>query len=167
MVLDEAIGGWTVGLTGVAYSGFPVTLTASNNAYTDNKYQRPNQLRPMKKVNRSLTDWFGTDPSATPCTTQGSDNGACAYSQPANGTYGTASVGSERAPGYQDYDASLAKSFAVYHEQKLTFRVDASNVLNLTSLGNPTASITSSTFGRISSVRSGPRRLQLDLKYVF
>ncbi len=166
--LDEAIGGWKVALTGVAYSGFPVTINNnSNNAYTLNKIQRANHYRPLKIVNRSVNAWFGTDPSATACATQGSDNGVCAYGSPANGTYGTAAVGSERAPGYQDYDASVSKAFSVYREQKLEFQVDASNVLNMTSLGNPTSTAESATFGRISSVRSGPRELQLDLKYEF
>jgi hypothetical protein len=86
----------------------------------------------------------------------------------APGTYGSGAVGSLRVPGYQDYDASVSKDFAVYHEQRLQFRVDASNALNLTSLGNPgSQSAESASFGVINSVRSGPRMLQLDLKYIF
>ncbi len=167
-VLDEVIGGWKVALTGVAYSGFPVTINnASNNAYTLNKIQRANHLRPMKIVHRTDNNWFGTDPSTIACGSPGVDNGVCAYGSPANGTYGTAAVGSERAPGYQDYDASVFKAFSVYREQTLEFRVDASNVLNMTSLGNPTNTAQSSTFGRISTVRSGPRILQLSLQYTF
>jgi hypothetical protein len=165
-VLDEVIGGWRVAMTGVAYSGFPVTINnSSNNAYTLNKVQRANNPRRLKIVNRSINNWFGTDPSATACGLV--DNGVCAYSSPANGTYGTARVGSERAPGYQSYDGSVTKEFTVYHEQHLEFRVDAANMLNLTALGNPNNTAQSATFGKITTVRSGPRKLQLDLKYVF
>ncbi len=164
--LDEIVGGWKVAMTGVAYSGFPVTINnSSNNAYTLNKIQRANHPRPMKIVGRSVRDWFGTDPSAISCGL--TDNGTCAYSSPQNGTYGTTAVGSERAPGYQGYDSSVSKAFTVYHEQFLEFRVDASNVFNLTALSNPNNTAQSATFGQITSVRSGPRKLQLDLKYIF
>jgi Carboxypeptidase regulatory-like domain/TonB dependent receptor len=165
-VLDEFVGGWKVAMTGVAYSGFPVTINnSSNNAYTLNKIQRANHLRQMKIVSRSVRDWFGTDPSATSCGLV--DNGTCAYASPQNGTYGDAAVGSERAPGYQGYDSSVSKAFTVFHEQFLEFRVDASNVFNLTALSNPNNTAQSATFGQITSVRSGPRKLQLDLKYIF
>jgi hypothetical protein len=165
-VLDEVVGGWKVAMTGVAYSGFPVTVNnSSNNAYTLNKIQRANHLRPMKIVGRSVRDWFGTDPSAISCGL--TDNGSCAYGSPQNGTYGTAAIGSERAPGYQGYDSSVSKAFTVYHEQFLEFRVDASNVFNLTALSNPNNTAQSANFGQITSVRSGPRKLQLDLKYIF
>lgn len=167
--LNEAIGGWKVALTGVVYTGFPVTINNnSNNAFTLNKIQRADHYRPLKIVNRSVNNWFGTDPSTIACGQAGVNNGVCAYGSPANGTYGTAAVGTERAPGYQDYDASVSKSFNLYHErQALEFRVDASNVLNMTSLGNPTNTAESATFGRISSTRSGPRMLQMDVKYQF
>jgi hypothetical protein len=176
--LDEIVGGWKVAWTAVAYSGFPVTINnTSNNADTNNKVQRANRLRPLKVVNRSMTAWFGTDPSAKynystnpggpTCATQGSDNGLCAYGYPANGTYGTARVNDQRAPGYQQYNASASKSFTVFHEQKVEFRADASNVLNLTSWGNPGNTFQSANFGVITSVRNGPRKLQLDLKYTF
>lgn len=168
--LDEVVGGWKVGFTAVAYTGFPVTINNSvNNAYTNNKIQRANHYRTLKINGRSLNSWFGTDPSATSCAIRGgtTDNPACAYGAPADGTYGNAAVGSERAPGFQQYDATASKDFTVRHEQKIGFRADASNVFNLTSLGNPDNTAQSSTFGRITTVRSGPRRLQLSVKYQF
>ena len=166
--LDEVVGGWKVGFTAVAYSGFPVTINNSvNNAYTNNKIQRANHYRQLNINSRSLNAWFGTDPSATSCSTRGVDNGVCAYGAPADGTYGTSRVGSERAPGYQQYDATASKDFTVWHEQKLSFRADASNVFNMTSLSNPNNTAQSANFGRITAVRSGPRRLQLSLRYTF
>jgi hypothetical protein len=166
--LDEIVGGWKVGFTAVAYSGFPVTINNSvNNAYTNNKIQRANHYRPLKINKQSLNAWFGTDPSATSCATRGIDNGICAYGAPADGIYGTGRVGSARAPGYQQYDATASKDFTVWHEQKFSFRADASNVFNMTSLSNPNNTAQSANFGRITAVRSGPRRLQLSLRYTF
>lgn len=172
-ILDQVLGGWRVAMTGIVYSGFPITITNSTqNAYTNQKVQRANHLRSLKVVNRSTNHWFGTDASATSCSGvstagTGVDNGVCAYATPSNGTFGNARVGSERAPGFQQYDSSLFKDFTIYHEHKISLRVDASNVFNITSLGNPDRTAQSSTFGKITSVRSIPRQLQLSAKYQF
>jgi len=178
LFLDEVVGGWKVGMTGIVYSGFPMTLSASNNSQVNSGAQRPNQYRKIKVVNRSIDNWFGTDPSAVPCTVAGQrvkpDGNECAYGQPAAGTFGNASVGSERAPGYQTYGASVTKDFTIWHEQKINFRADADNLLNNASWGNPgrdITNLTSSGFGNISNqttpIRSNPRTMQLSVKYHF
>jgi len=170
---DEVIGGWKLAMTAIAYSGFPVTINnASNNAFTKNGVQRADHLRKLHVRNRSVNHWFGTDPSATSCSGVNSagvgiDNGVCAYGSPSDGTYGTASVGSQRAPGLQEYDMSAAKSFSIESGQTLGFRVDAANVFNITSLGAPNRVAQSANFGQITSVDSQPRQLQLSIKYEF
>jgi hypothetical protein len=167
IILDEFVGGWKVGMTGVSYSGFPVNISATNNAQVNGNSQRANHYRKLKIVDRSINNWFGTDPSATPCTTPGVDNGVCAYGQPAPGTFGTARPSSERAPGFQTYGASVTKDFTIWHEQQLNFRVDADNLFNSAYLSNPGSNASTSTFGQITAVRSGPRQLQLSMKYHF
>ena len=172
LVLDEIVGGWKVGMTGVAYTGFPVNInTSNNNSFTNGNSQRANHYRPLKIVNRSISNWFGTDPSAVPCTLPGIDNGICAYGQPANGTFGTARPTSERAPSFQTYGASVTKDFTIWHEQQINFRADADNVFNSAYLGNPVGNIASTSFGDIGGqttpVRSAPRQLQLSVKYHF
>ncbi|SFS10499.1 TonB-dependent Receptor Plug Domain [Granulicella pectinivorans] len=165
--VDEVVGGWKIGMTGIAYSGFPITLVASNNSMVNGNSQRANHYRTLKIVNRSAANWFGTDPSAIPCTTAGVDNGVCAYGQPAAGTFGTARPDSERVPSYQTYGASITKDFRIWHEQAVNFRADADNLLNSAYLSNPGNNVTSTSFGVISSARSGPRNLQLSVKYHF
>jgi hypothetical protein len=177
MILDELFGGWNVGMTGVAYTGFPVNInTGTNNSGVNGNSQRANHYRPLKIAHRSNSHWFGTDPSATPCPTAGVDNGVCAYGQPAAGTFGTARPDSERAPGFQSYGASVTKDFTVWHEQQINFRCDADNIFNSAYLGNPIRDISNSQFGDIQGqsysagatpVRSGPRQLQLSVKYHF
>ncbi|MGI4756143.1 MAG: TonB-dependent receptor domain-containing protein [Janthinobacterium lividum] len=164
---DEFVGGWNVAITTLVYTGFPVNMNATNVSRTNNNggAARANYLRPMRHVNRTANQWFGSDPSAQPCT--GVDNGACAYNQPANGTYGTARVDSERAPGYQAADASIFKNFAITEGQHISFRADAANVFNITSLGNPNNNTQSAQFGQITNSRSQQRQLQLSAKYVF
>ena len=167
-VFNEVVGGWKVAMTGFIYSGFPTTISTTNiNSGVNSAQQRLIKYRNIKYVNRSVNNWFGTDPSAVPCLTAGVDNGVCAYGQPANGTLSPQRPGTERVPGYQQYDASVFKNFAITEHQYLSLRADGSNVLNIASYGNPDRVANSSTFGRITTTRSGPRQLQLSVKYVF
>jgi IS5 family transposase len=116
-------------------------------------------------------NWFGTDPSATPCSGPNIVAGVqlpCAYGAELASTFGTAHVGTERAPGYRVVDSSMFKQFRTYKEQVIQFRIDAFNVGNIASYAAPgsTAS-TSSTFGQITSTLSPARQLQYSLKYEF
>jgi hypothetical protein len=121
----------------------------------------------MTILNRSQKDWWGTDPSAQPCLTPGVDNGYCAYGSAAPFTFGTADNSTERAPGYRQVDMSLFKDFHITEEHVIGFRADFFNIFNIASYSNPDNSITDSTFGLISSVRSPARQIQLNLHYSF
>jgi hypothetical protein len=167
--LDEAIGGWRLALAGVAYSGFPETITAPGNNSNSYGTSRANQYRRLKVVNRSVHNWFGTDPSAVPCA-PGVDNGVCAFGQPAPNSFGTSRNGAVRGPGFKNVDLSAFKDFHTIREQAIGFRFDAFNAFNMVSYGNPDTGITDSGFGQIaqqSSIRSQERRLQFSLHYNF
>ena len=167
-IADEVVGGWNVAMSALVYSGFPVSMTANNVSDSRNNSERPNFIRKMKITGQTANKWFGTDPSATPCTSMTASNiGTCAYAQPNAGTFGTASVDSERAPGYQSADASIFKDFAIVEGQHISFRADATNVFNITSLGNPNNNTQSASFGQITTSRSPARQMQLSAKYVF
>jgi hypothetical protein len=186
-LLDEAIGGWKMAVAGVAYSGFPESITtgvvngaeqtgSSNNS---NSYgaARVNQYFNQKIVHRSINNWFGTDPSATPCLTAGartytvaSQTYDCAFGAPLNNTFGTSRNGAVRGPGYLNVDMSAFKDFHLFAEHSVGFRFDAFNAFNIVSYGNPDTVITDSTFGQIASqeqIRSQERRLQFSAKYTF
>ncbi|MGA7158789.1 MAG: TonB-dependent receptor [Acidobacteriaceae bacterium] len=165
--VDWAIGGWKVSAEAVLYSGFPITIGSSNASASNNGGgARANQYRHLIVKNRSLAHWFGTDPSATPCAS--ADNGLCAYGAELPNSFGTASVGTERSPGYRVVDTSMFKQFRTYKEQYVQLRIDAFNVGNIASYAAPgsTAS-TLSTFGQITSTLSPARQLQYSLKYEF
>ncbi len=168
--VDEAIGGWVLSTAGVAWSGFPETITAPSNNSNSFGTSRANQYRPLKIVHRSLTNWFGTDPSATPCLTPGVDNGKCAFGVPAPNAFGTSRNGAVRAPGYLNVDMSISKNFQTYKQQVIGFRFDAFNAFNIVSYGNPDTGVTSPTFGEVAplgSIRSNSRVLQFSLHYLF
>ncbi len=157
--VDEVIGGWKASMTAVVYSGFPVTINAAqNNADTNNRADRANQVSNVRFHSHTIANWFGGSNTA---------DIQSKYVQPAVGTYGNAAVGSERGPGFQDYDASLFKDFTVFHEQKFGFRADFFNATNTTSLGNPNNTQGSTTLGQITSARSNNRQIQFSGKYQF
>ena len=175
--VDEAIGGWKISTAILAYSGFPETILGPGNNSNSDGNARPNQYRPLKIVHRSIDNWYGTDPSAIPCTTPGVDNGLCAFGAPAPNAFGDASNGNTRGPGYLNVDMSMFKDFATFRNQTLGFRFDAFNVFNIASYGNPDTNIGDATFGNISNqgsadgisqaVRSTERRLQFSANYRF
>jgi hypothetical protein len=166
---DEAIGGWKFSTIMSFHTGFPITVN-SNALYStavNARASRANHLRPLKVVGRTSKNWFGTDPSAQPCAND-TDNGACAYSAESAFSFGNASVGSERGPGYQQVDLSLSKDFAVTEGSHLEFRSDFLNAFNMVSLAPPSNNATpNNSFGQISSAVNDPRNIQLALKFVF
>jgi hypothetical protein len=171
IILVELLGGWKVSASGLAYTGFPVTVSSSPgysslvNAYTG--AARPQQLRPVHIVNRSVANWFGTDPGMTTSCSNTKDNGICVYQEQLSTQFGNVRTGSLRAPGFLNVDAAAQKSFRTFEDQHLDFRADFFNAGNIASYGNPDNSIADSTFGNISSTRSTERHIQFELKYAF
>ena len=116
-------------------------------------------------MNQSIAHRFGTDPSAVPCS--GPDNGTCAYGPAATFTYGSATVGTERAPGYEQIDSSLFKDFHITERQIVSLPVDGFNVFNFASYGNPDNNVTDTNFGQITNTRSRPRTIEFAARYSF
>lgn len=176
-MLDETIGGWQLSGDTILHSGFPTNMTGSNNGGFHARTARANQYRVLQVKNRSVRHWFGTDPSANPCS--GPDNGTCAYGSEQFGQFGDARVNNgPRAPGYRIVDLSLFKSFPTFESQTLTFRVDAFNVGNIASYAAPAYVSAAngvsankwpnnSVEGQITSTLSPARQLQLSLLYRF
>ena len=170
--LDAAFGGWKLATTALIYSGFPVTMFGPNNSNTNNGgwgLTRANHYRRLIIHNRSIENWWGTDPSATPC--NGPDNGVCAYGTALPNTFGTAGNSTERGPGFRQVDLSLFKDIHVWHEHTVGFRADFFNAFNIASYQLPDSNITDAGFGNIADtgnpVRSPNRQIQLGLHYSF
>lgn len=181
--LDEVAGGWKFSGSVVMYSGFPITMGSGEN-YNVNSFGAHSQhFRQMKIANRTVNNWFGTDPSALPCVyfdTNGDgnlqNNGTCAYGLESYNYFGNTKDGSERAPGYRQVDLSAMKIFRITERHSLEFRGDAFNALNIVSYGAPNASLGSynplaanghGTFGSISKSNSSQRIMQISMHYRF
>jgi hypothetical protein len=118
---------------------------------------------------RTIFNWFGV-PSTTAgyfCAI-GVDDGKCSYGQPADGAFGSAGIGTERAPGYFSMDASIGKKFNITEKSYLDFRAEFFNALNHVSWSPPGRTITDpANFGVITSQVQDPRAIQFGLKYIF
>ncbi len=172
-IADLVVGGWKVGAIASLHTGMPVTMFSNEFYAVNQRTDRANHYRKLHVVNRTVDNWFGTDPSAIPCAS-GVDNGVCAYGEESANGLGTAAVGSERAPGYHDLDAALSKAFNITESKHLDFRADFFNVLNTTSLAPPSnnvsggiPSVAAPSLGLINSTVSTERQIQLALKLVF
>jgi hypothetical protein len=164
--LDTIVGGWKLGAVAKLHTGFPFTVSSPGNYKVNQRANRANHYRKLDVQNRSVDHWFGTGPSVTGCGVD-IDNGVCAYGQESTTGFGTASVGSERSPGYKNVDANLSKSFTLKGETNLQFRANFYNVLNTVSLQAPQNSIASANFGLITGTLSTERQIELGLKLTF
>ena len=142
-------------------SGAPFTvLTGVDNSLTAIGTDRPNVVNPSAiYTGKQLTK-----------TTAGNRNyiNASAFSANAIGTYGNEGRNSLRGPKYLQLDGELSRYFPIRENLKLDFRLEAFNALNHPDFSVPaSSSITSSTFGQISSTTYGARIFQGAIKIIF
>ena len=87
----------------------------------------------------------------------------CPYGQPADGTFGNSSIGTEQGPGFFNLDFSIGKKFNLTERHYVDFRAEFFNALNrpgrLRRASPP-------SFGVIGS-RAESRQIQFGLKYYF
>jgi len=69
-------------------------------------------------------------------------------------------------PRFVDWDAAIFRSVNFHERAALQFRAEYFNLLNHTNFGNPGTTVSSSSFGRITTAND-PRIGQLSLKLTF
>jgi Carboxypeptidase regulatory-like domain len=145
-------------------SGAPFTVTAGqDNSLTDTGNDRPNLVANTPiYIHMPLR-------AATGAANRGYLNTA-AFSQiptSAFGTFGNISRNSFRGlPQYQ-VDAQVSRIFPIYERLNMTLRLEAFNLLNHPNFSTPSAVLTSSTFGQISSTTNAARVFQGSIKFIF
>jgi hypothetical protein len=90
---------------------------------------------------------------------------------PSQRTYGTLGRNAFRGPTRTNVDISIGKITNIDEQRRLEFRAEMFNLPNLALFRNPNTTITSGTFGQVSSTGSAtdsqPRVIQLALKLIF
>jgi hypothetical protein len=89
-----------------------------------------------------------------------------AFALPALGTFGTSGRDILTGPGLENFDSGLFKDFRVTERRRFEIRWEVFNSLNRPPFQNPTASLSSSNFGRITTA-GNPRIMQLAAKFYF
>lgn len=147
-VLDQIVGGWTIGTVAELHSGTALSVidaVNATNSFSDGV--RPDLVgNPvLSSGQRAASKWFNTAAFALPTPSYAFGD--------APRTFGT-------GPGTAQVDASLLKNFHLYESTNLQFRAEALNVLNHGNWANPNTLFGSQTFGRVTTLQAGnPSRI--------
>lgn len=170
--VDLIAGGWSINYMMAARSGLPLTVRAvdrTGQAVRGNVRANAYKNLEINKSGQNIDNYFGiATRDANLFCAAGVNNGTCAYGQPADGTFGTAGIGTEQGPSFFNLDFSIGKRFIVTERNYFDFRAEFFNGLNHVSWAPPGLNIsTPATFGAIGSQVQDPRRIQFGLKYHF
>jgi hypothetical protein len=136
------VSGWRVNGTTIAYSGNPLSVTASSASLNaPGNTQRANQVLP----NVGYTGLTGT--------TQSWFN-PLAFAPVTNAAFGTAGFDTIRGPGTFNQDASLFREFSVKEKTKVQFRFNAFNATNTPHFGNPGLNVSNLLLNGDGSIKS-------------
>jgi hypothetical protein len=164
--VNAVLGGWNVSSIISAHTGFPITITSTDRSLQNPRgTARPNQIGEPTIIS-GKPDCYIYNPLNPFCAGQ---SGTVAFAEQALGTFGSAGVGTVRAPGYVNWDAGLGKKFYLSESKYFDFRAEFFNASNTPNFNPPdrTWTPTSTTFGQITSVISSPRNLEFVLKFHF
>jgi hypothetical protein len=87
------------------------------------------------------------------------------------GRFGNGAVGTLIAPGTTVFSLNVGKNFRIVGTSRARFEIAVTNLFNIENLDVPNRTITSTSFGRITSTQAvdqaGPRTVQFSLRYTF
>jgi len=93
-------------------------------------------------------------------------NGKIVLRNAAPGQLGSLGLNPLTGPGMWSFDANLLKTIKIAESKTLTLRVDARNVFNHPTPGDPNLNMNSGTFGQID-YKTGSRKLQGQIHFQF
>ncbi len=168
-VLDAVLGGWQLNGLAILQSGAPFTVTCSlawprcdfnADGVNNDRVNLPASGTDLGSP--SQEDWLN-----------GVFN-AADFTNPAPGTAADQPRNAFRGPGFKNMDLSLVKNFRLPgmsgQESNLQVRLEMFNAFNWVNLNNPSGSVTSTNFGRVTGQRGGtggPRVVQLGARWSF
>ena len=103
---------------------------------------------------------YSFNPAAFMCA---GSNATCTVS---SGLFGNLGRNAIYGPGQINWDMAVSRRFSMRERWKLDARADFFNIMNHGNWNNPTTTVTSSTFGEVTSFMP-PRIIQLALKLYF
>jgi hypothetical protein len=156
---ENELGGWRFsGLMGIR-AGMPYNTTANDNSNTGGGIQNRSTescngnsggKNFVPHVANALSTYFNT---------------AC-YTQPTNNVFGSEGRNDLNGPKNTNLDLAAFKDFQIWDNLKFEWRTDAFDSLNHPLPGMPQQSVTSGTFGEITS-KGNARTIQLSAKILW
>lgn len=163
-IADAVLGGWQASSIFEAQSGAPFTvyMASSTDSGALDGFWYPNVVGNPHVANQNINNWFNQ----------------LAYATPATNTFGNSGRNTLRGPDLTDVDFSLAKTFHIarFEQAGLQIRMDANNILNHPSFGQPnsalvaqalTTGVPNPSVGQITSVTVPGRFFQLGARLFF
>jgi len=182
-LVNKVIGNWRIAGIWTLQSGTPFSIfdggrgtlnraaRSSNN--TVNTFDTLGQLQSLFQLRMTPNGPYYVAASAI-----GSDGRAVApdgtapfagqvFFEPAAGTIGTMQKAMLDGPSVWDLDFMASKDFRITERQSVQFRMDSTNFLNHTTWYVGDQTVTSTTFGKVTSQYYGNRLIQFELYYKF
>lgn len=165
-VVGGLVSGWTANTIVSFQTGFPISLTTSNNTlatsygtgtirptYNPTASGCNGAKRVLGPAYNKINQWFNT---------------SCFSAAPTYGFGNQPRVDPAiRGAGIANYDLSVAKSTGIWENIKLQMRFELFNVFNRTQFANPGTTYGNSTFGAVSNQFNKPRLMQLSARVLF
>jgi Carboxypeptidase regulatory-like domain len=176
-IMKNVVNGWTISPIVYLHSGSPFTVTTGKNESDDStNNQRPDYVpggpNPVLDPHRCrvgctnsvVTEWFNT--STTTPSYMNNGPGVAGGIGP-GGADGNVGRNSLFGPGFKDIDLGLFRDITIERGWVFQLRGEATNIFNLVSLNNPTASLASGNYGKITSAAGTQRILQVGGRLTF
>jgi hypothetical protein len=170
-ILKEVVNGWQISPIVYLHSGAVFTpTTGANKSFDSTNNQRPDTVAGVSPVldphrcrlcaGGTVAEWFNTA-AFTP-----NGPGVAGGIGP-GGADGNAGRDSLYGPGFKDIDMGLFRNIKFERGVVFQLRGEATNVFNLVSLSNPTASLASGNYGKITSAAGTQRIIQVGGRLTF
>lgn len=155
---------WQIAPIVSLYTGQPFTVTTGSDvSLTGEGTDRPNVVPVSDQFPKTTSQWFNTAQFVGGCNNS-------AYASNPNcvplGTFGNAARDIFHGPGVIQWDMSVGRIFQFKERVKLQYKSEFFNIMNHANWNAPSASLTSSTFGQVTTF-SSPRLIQMSLKLLF
>jgi hypothetical protein len=146
-----AFGGWQISGVTTLQTGVPFNTTIQSDvAGTGVTNQRPNLIGDEFAGSTSRTQYLNP----------------AAFGQPAPGTFGSLGAYAIFYPFFNNWDATLQKSFRVTERLRTDFRAEFFNFPNHLSYTGLSTTVGSSTFGQVTGA-TDPRTMEFALRFSF
>jgi hypothetical protein len=177
-IVKEVVNGWQISPIVYLHSGGVFTVTTgANKSFDSTGNQRPDYVpggpspvldphrcRVCSNPNSVMNEWFNTSTTTPSFTANGPGVAGGIGPGGADGNVGRNSL---FGPGFRDVDMGVFRNIKFERGVVFQLRGEATNIFNLVSLNNPTASLASGNYGKITSAAGTQRIIQVGGRLTF